>query len=194
MWSLVLLCLFKVKLDRQRWNPSSLKNLQRDVDLVKLLAALVDVLKSGDHEISGKLNWTSLVNEQNNNNNNKKISSAKIKPHFRPRSWDAAHSFWFSPAWLLGWKSLTMIPSCRMFSMNFSKCSSRLSNFSAILINGKQTMDQINHMCSIAGFCAIGRCLPSNVGTTTVLLDGSKWANGCGRFSATMETTNGSLP
>lgn len=45
------------------------------------------------------------------------------------------HSFWFRTAWLLGWKSLTMIPSCRMFSTNFSRCSSRLSNFSAILIN-----------------------------------------------------------
>lgn len=42
------------------------------------------------------------------------------------------HSFWLSPAWLLGWKSLTMIPSCRMFSMNFSRCSSRLSNLSAM--------------------------------------------------------------
>lgn len=42
------------------------------------------------------------------------------------------HSFWLSPAWLLGWKSLTMMPSCRMFSTNFSRCSSRWSNFSAI--------------------------------------------------------------
>lgn len=42
------------------------------------------------------------------------------------------HSFWLSPAWLLGWKSLTMMPSCRMFSTNFSRCSSRWSNFSAM--------------------------------------------------------------
>lgn len=45
------------------------------------------------------------------------------------------HSFWLRTAWLLGWKSLTMIPNCRIFSMNFSRCSSRLSNFSAISIN-----------------------------------------------------------
>lgn len=44
----------------------------------------------------------------------------------------ATHSFWLSPVWLLGWKSLTMMPSCRMFSTNFSRCSSRWSNFSAI--------------------------------------------------------------
>lgn len=42
------------------------------------------------------------------------------------------HSFWLRPAWLLGWKSLTMMPSCRMFSTNFSRCSSRWSNFSAM--------------------------------------------------------------
>lgn len=44
------------------------------------------------------------------------------------------HNFWLSPAWLLGWKSLTIMPSCRMFSTNFSRCSSRESNFSAIAI------------------------------------------------------------
>lgn len=42
------------------------------------------------------------------------------------------HSFWLRPAWLLGWKSLTMMPSCRMFSTNFSRCSSSESNFSDI--------------------------------------------------------------
>lgn len=50
-----------------------------------------------------------------------------------PRLFITAYSFWLSPVWLLGWKSLTMIPSCRIFSINFSRCSSRLSNFSAML-------------------------------------------------------------
>lgn len=50
----------------------------------------------------------------------------------RRRTRAATHSFWLSPAWLLGWKSLTMMPSCRMFSTNFSRCSSRWSNFSAM--------------------------------------------------------------
>lgn len=49
------------------------------------------------------------------------------------------HSFWLSPAWLLGWKSLTIMPSCRMFSTNFSRCSSRWSNFSAMASSARSS-------------------------------------------------------
>lgn len=49
-----------------------------------------------------------------------------------PAEGRAPHSFWLRPVWLLGWKSLTMMPSWRMFSTNFSRCSSSESNFSAM--------------------------------------------------------------
>lgn len=101
---------------------------------MKLLTALLDVLEPRYHEISAE-----------KNDRTRKQLICEILA-VEAAKWNTSHSFWLSPAWLLGWKSLTMIPSCRIFSINFSRCSSRLSNFSAIVINRYQTTKMSHKM------------------------------------------------
>ncbi len=84
------------------------------------------------------------------------------------------HSFWLSPAWLLGWKSLTMIPNCRIFSINFSRCSSRLSNFSAILLNCYWATKNKTEMTPFRGaLLSNNRCLLLAADSTTATMPNS---------------------
>ncbi len=45
------------------------------------------------------------------------------------------YSFWLSAVCPCGWKSLTIIPICRVFSTNRSSCSSNASNLSVMMMS-----------------------------------------------------------